>query len=443
MSEIPSARLKLELLCQGARIHASCCLEEDTRPIRRTRGGLGSGLDAVLPGTVWVNIPVAEPFAHDSPFLVAKEGGQYHLYQEEDGVQQLIAPLRLPPKPRWYEEVAPSGKRIGDIGAMQGTYFAVYPSQLCAFWQMEPRENCRFCSVGLCLGETESTEKSIQDVLAAVKLARKYEGITFVHFNTGYLPHDKALDVITPYVKAVRRATGLLVGVQCPPAVDLSKYEVLKAAGADHVSFCFELFDPGRFVAVCPGKAGHFREGAEALEDDPLLQEVQAIAAVHLQEERPHPGQLIFYRALAHCCRLWGKGRVSGEIIAGLEPPRRSIQAIEFLAHYGAVATVCIFRPCIGTDLETEPPPQPDALEPVFARMYAVCIEQGIPFGVAPNIKTAMVHLPGEGKGLSGANHGFAGLLHTVKCLVLYTLFRLVFMGRRLLTYTRKGEEAV
>lgn len=50
MARLNPGRLKLELFCNGVRIDESCTLEADTRPVKRTRGGLGSGLDIILPG---------------------------------------------------------------------------------------------------------------------------------------------------------------------------------------------------------------------------------------------------------------------------------------------------------------------------------------------------------------------------------------------------------
>jgi hypothetical protein len=409
MRETNPGILKLELFCRGARVDGSCTLDADTRPIKRTRGGLGSGLDAILPEDVWVNIPIVEPFAQSSPYIIRKDAKGYSLWKDDE----LLAPLKLPPRPAWYEQTSSSGKRFGDIGVMQGTYFAVYPSDLCGFWTMQPRKNCRFCSVGLCIGKTESERKSVQDVVEAVLMARKHERITFVHFNTGFYEDDRALDVVMPYVEAVRKRTGLLVGVQCPPARDLSKYDRLRKAGADHVSFCFELFDSDRFAEICPGKAGSFGKMAASLEGDPLLNEVNASATRHLGGMQPHPGQLPFYRAIAYCTRLWGKGRVSGEIIAGLESPESSIAAIDFLAAYGVVATVCVFRPCVGTDLELHPPPHSDELGRVFARMHEACLGNRIPTGIAPNIKTAMVHLPDEGRYFTSASAGIRRRLLT------------------------------
>ena len=405
MAELNIGRLKLDLFCAGARIDESCTLEADTRPVKRTRGGLGSGLDVILPRKIWVNIPIVEPFAQKSPYILIKEGGKYQLCMENElGKKEIICKISLPPRPDWYEQKTASGKRMGDIGVMQGTYFAVYPSDLCGFWKDEPRRNCRFCSVGLCHGKTESEEKTVADVVESVKAAIKHEHITFVHFNTGFYEDDRALDIIRPYVKAIKCETNLLVGVQCPPAIDLLKYDQLKKAGADHVSFCYEIFSPDHFREICPGKSAYFGKRARELKSDKLLQEVRQKAKTF--EVEPDDGQLIFYRALAYCLTLWRKGQVSGEIVAGLEPTESSVKAVEFNASFGAVTTVCVFRPCLGTDLEQQNPPEPKRLSPVLARMYEVCLERSIPYGIAPNIRTAMVHLPQEGRHLSRKNYG-------------------------------------
>ena len=65
---VSPALLKLDLYCRGLRLDDSCVLERDGgRQILRTRAGLGSGLELVLPGGLWTNVPVSERFAARSP----------------------------------------------------------------------------------------------------------------------------------------------------------------------------------------------------------------------------------------------------------------------------------------------------------------------------------------------------------------------------------------
>ncbi len=354
--------LKLDLFCKGLRIDKSCDLERDARPILRTRGGLGSGLEIILPRGLRVNVPLEEHFVRDSLYLLIKQDGRYYI--EKDG--EVICKTILPPKPKFYDKRTSSGKLMSRIGVMQGTYLGIYPTQICEFWQMSPRMNCRFCSVGLNVGKTEELKKSVEDVLETVVAARDEEKITFVHFNTGYLKGEE-LDILMPYIRAVKEATGLLVGVQSPPAPELHKYDNLKRIGVEHVSFCIELYNPIKFKEICPGKYKYI-------------------------------GQKKYWDAIEYCVKIFGKGKVAGEIIAGLEEPKDTIRAIEDFARMGAVATVCVFRPCLGTDLEGSSPPDTAQMVPIFKRMYEVCLENNLPINIAPNIRVSLVLLPEEAR---------------------------------------------
>jgi solute carrier family 13 (sodium-dependent dicarboxylate transporter), member 2/3/5 len=358
------AEIKLDLYCKGMRIHESCTLDEDARVISRTRGGLGSGLETILPDDIFVNIPVVESFALNSPYILKKEQGTYYIYRE-DGKSEKVCAIKLPYHPRWYDQKTTSGKTMRRVGVMQGTYIGIYPSKACGFWTMDPRVNCKFCSIGLNLGDTEDEEKAVQDVVDTVKAARQELGITFVHFNVGF-DFDKALAQLEPYLVAVKKETGLLIGVQAPPEPQFEKYDHLKKIGVDHISFCIEIYNPERFKEVCPGKTEHL-------------------------------SQKLYLDAIEYCSKLMGKGRVAGEIIAGLEPPADSMAAIEHFAKVGAVSTVCVFRPTRGTDYEQLSPPKYEDMWPVFRQMYISCLEHQVPVDMAPNIKVSIVLLAYEG----------------------------------------------
>ena len=49
-SQLNPCELEIDLFCKGMRIDPSCALEADARFISRTRAGLGSGLELVIPG---------------------------------------------------------------------------------------------------------------------------------------------------------------------------------------------------------------------------------------------------------------------------------------------------------------------------------------------------------------------------------------------------------
>ncbi len=368
------ALLKLDLYCKGTRLDDSCYVEQDGgRQILRTRAGLGSGLELVLPGGLWTNVPVSEGFAHLSPYILRRRNGGYWIDREAEPV----APVALSPRPSWYDARTAAGKPLTRIGTLQGTYLAVYPAKVCEYWTEKPqRVNCKFCSVGLNLGVDDADEKSVSEVMEVVWAARRASGITYVDFNTGHYAGDTYLDILEPYVRRIKKETGLLVGVQTPPHHDLRRYDALREMGVNRVSFCFEIFDPCLFKEVCPGKAREY--GLER-----------------------------YLEAVRYCAALGKKGPWSepwvtnGEIIAGLEPPASSIRAIDWITSVGAIPTVCVFRPLAGTDYADVPPPETEPLVPVFRRLYEACMERGLPIGCAPNIHVSLVLLPEEARRLS------------------------------------------
>ncbi len=383
-------KIKLELYCKGIKIDDSCELAEDAQPIQRTRAGLGSGLEVILPAGLLANIPVTEEFVRDTPFLLVKRGGCYYILRNGE----TVCPVKLPRQPDWYRKKTPSGSLMSRVGVMQGTYLGVYPTKICSYWDDDPKRNCKFCSTGLNIGKYEQAEKSVEDVVETARAAKRESKITFVHFNAGYYGGDELL-AVEPYVKAVKQETGLLVGVQVPPSKDLRQYDRLVASGVDHFSFCFELWNREKFAEVCPGK------------QDTL-------------------GQEVFYAAMKYTAGLMGVGKNSGEIIAGLEPLADTCRALNFITDVGCFPTVCVFRPLTGTDYEKTPSPKYEEMLKVFNHMYRVCRDKGIPTGIAPNVKVSIVVLPYEGRYFA-EGWGLKDVWYSFKLALIRVVFRSYF----------------
>ncbi|MBN2135717.1 MAG: hypothetical protein JW737_08315 [Acidobacteria bacterium] len=380
--------LKLDLYCKGLKIDDSCRADEDGRGIFRTRAGLGSGLEVILPDNLWTNIPVVEPFVKESPYVLKKEGKDYNIYMNGD----FVCKINLPPQPKFYEKKTSNGVPMRRIGVLQGTYLGIYPTGVCEYWLQEPKVQCKFCSVGLNLGTDDEVEKRIQDVVETAVAAREEMGITYVHFNTGFYEGDSFMDQLEPFVKAVKKETGLLIGVQTPPHHDLNWYHRLRSIGVNQISFCFELWDKPSFDACCPGKSAHF--GLERYLD-----------------------------AVEYCANIFDT--TNGEIIAGLEPPEASIESIDWMTSVGAIPTVCIFRPLVGTEWEDKPSPKTEDMIPIFARMYDACVEHGLPMGIAPNIEVSIVMNPEQGRYLSEKPN--AKPLNRIKMKLMGVAFRAWF----------------
>ncbi len=370
--------LEIELFCLGFRIAPATRTELEARRITRTRAGLGSGLEIVVPSPrkeIWVNVPVEEPFATRSPLeLVARDGG-WAVHDSRSGAHYAV---RIPPEPAWYSEKTSSGTEMSRVGVLQGNYLGIFLSNTCLYWYSRPAaDNCQFCTSGKNVGVNEIKQKAVDDVVEVARAAQHESGSVFTHFNTGYQYEDDpkkrsvhGLQQAKPHVQAVRRRVGGFIGVQSVPVSkdQFDEYDELIEAGTDHFSFCFEFIDPEVFARLCPGKA----------------------RTVGLDS---------FFHAMEYTSRKLGKGRVSGELIAGLESVESTFRAIDRVVETGAFPTVCIFRPLLGSNLEETPPPDPEAMKAVMAYQYEACRRAGIPVGVLP-IEVSLVVQPEEARDL-------------------------------------------
>jgi hypothetical protein len=389
--------LEIALFCSGVRVDPSCTLAQDARKLSRIRAGLGSGLEVVLPGArkdIWMNVPVEEDFALQSPYLLLKRGEGYLVRDERDGTEY---PVRIPVEPDWYTRRTKKGTEMCKVGVLQGTYLGIYISNSCTYWYSHPPMNCRFCTTGSNVGVNEVADKDLDDVVEVALAAREESGVSFVHFNTGN-QGGKDLDLVAPYVKAVKERVGALVGVQCMPSPDLWKYDWLRDLGADHFSFCYEFQNPEYFARLLPGK-------------------------------EKTVGQRVYFDALEYTSRRMGKGAVSGEIIAGVEPVEDTLRAIDYITGVGAFPTVCIFRPVIGSDMENWPSPRYEDMRVVFARVYEACRRNGIPIGLAPNIEVSLIVQPDDARYL--ADPGLSTWLYDLRLSAMRAVARPIFQAKR------------
>ncbi|MFZ2492430.1 MAG: radical SAM protein [Thermoanaerobaculia bacterium] len=369
--------LEIELFCRGMRIGPESHAGEVARRITRTRAGLGSGLEVVIPASpkeIWVNVPVVEPFAATSPFILRESDGDFAIEDERTGKAY---PITIPPEPKWYSGLTTHGVPMSRIGVLQGNYLGIYVSARCLYWSADGSSSCKFCTTGKNVGTAEETRKRISDVVEVARAAKEESGAIFTHFNTGYHYEEQddrrdmhGLRMCEPYVRAVRQQVGGFIGVQAVPVLknNFFEYDSLIDAGTDHFSFCYEFEDPEWFERLCPGKARTV-------------------------------GQKAFFEAMEYTAKKLGRGRVAGEIIAGVEPVEATKRGIDRIVNAGAFPTVCIFRPTIGSEMENVAPPDPESMKDVFAYLHDACRRSGLPVGILP-IEVSLVVSPEEAAGL-------------------------------------------
>ncbi len=378
-----ACELEIDLFCSGMRVPDSVPLA-GVRGVTRTRAGLGSGLEVAIPARglpkseIFVNLPVEEAFARASPYRLAlaarptRTSSVWRTRSPADGLRYAIVdertrttyPVRLPDEPAWYSRLTSRNVPMNRIGVMQGTYLGIYVNPVCAFWRGRQQDNCLFCTTGANVGVNESPVKQLEDVIETCWAAKGESGVTFVHLNGGY-QGEHGIEFVLPYVRAIKRDVGLLVGVQMTPERDFSRYDALIEAGVDHLSFCMEFMDPAWLARICPGKSRVL-------------------------------GQQLYLDAMAYCAERMPPGAVSGEIIAGVEPIDQTLAAIDRITEFGAFPTVCIFRPTRGSAMENWPTPSYSAMRAVMAHVYDACRRHWLPIGAAPNIEVSLVVNPDD-----------------------------------------------
>jgi len=394
MQPLNPCELEIDLFCKGLRI------DPEVAPVvklaRRTRAGLGSGLELVIPGElkdIWANVPVSESFAEDSPYLLEIGNDGFVVTNTESETEY---PIRIEAEPEWYGHRTSSGRPMSQVGTLQGTYLGVYIGPVCRYWKKDDPENCRFCTTGLNEEADESWRKTVDDVVETCIAARQESGITFVHLNSGY-QEGRDLQIARPFLRGIKAKTGLMVGLQLAPVHELTQYDELIELGADHFSFCFEFMSDVAFSKYCPGK------------------------------ERTL-GQEAFFRAMEYTSRKLGKGRVSGEIIAGVEPIEATLRAIDRITDCGAFPTVCIFRPLKGSTMSYYPSPLFREMREVFKYIIDKCIAKRIPIGVAPNIEVSLVVQPTDALYL--ANRDLSYHFYRFRNSLLSSVFKPIFNRR-------------
>ncbi|MBW1988811.1 MAG: hypothetical protein JRI97_04615 [Deltaproteobacteria bacterium] len=335
-------RAKLALLCHGVRL-----APEDLSRFpgyRHKRASLSEGLclDLLfpgLPGPVGINVAVHEPFVASSPFFLNTRSG----WIEKDG--EPFVRFRLMEPPSWYALSTEDGTPFQEVFQVHAR--SILATSLTNFCEYRNRGGaCAYCALGSGPDKPKTkSPKLLRSVL--VELKKRGTAYSEVNINAGALQNgEAALSLYEKAVAAVRGVVNWPVYVQlCPPGIPDAARR-LAEAGVDAVSYNLEIWDPDLRKALLPEKSRVSREGyLEALED---------------------------------ACAVLGRGQASSWLIAGLEPVSSTMEGIRAVAQTGAVPFVTVFRPLLGSRLQNEPPPDPDALVPVFEELCRVLAQTGL-----------------------------------------------------------------
>ena len=313
-------------------------------PLEARRGGAGPA-DA---GMLWVEgvavtVPVAAPFAAQSPYVLRAEDDAYAIYR--DG--ERVASARRTARPRYYDLTTEDGIPYWQIALLHLDSVASTVIQTCMYWGTD--DVCRFCGIELTLQSGQTIPVKRPEHLAEVAVAaRDLDGAVDVTLTTGTTHgHDKGAMYVARCAQAMKEASGLPVEVQFEPPDDISVLDAVREMGVDTVGMHVESFDPDVLARVAPAKA---RTGIDG-----------------------------YFRAWERAVQLFGRGQVSTYVILGMgEDLDLTVAGCRRAIDVGVYPFVVPLRPVPGTSLGDALPPGPEYMESVYRRVVPYLVARGL-----------------------------------------------------------------
>jgi hypothetical protein len=325
-----STALKHVLLHHGARVEpdAAALIEGIGKVPVRVRSGSCGGLDVVLPGRVYVNIPVRERFAQASPVRIAV-ADDVPVVVPGDGS---VVPLELVPSPAFQRSGGDAS--VARTGQVCFDRLGIGLTNRCTFWKGSDRR-CAFCSIGLNI-DVEDRDKTLEAIghAAEVAFADPINPPRHVLLGGGTPPGaDAGAAMFAAAARVVRSAApaaSIYVMLSAPddPEVLLE----LAESGVDELGINLEVFDESEAARHLPAKF------------------------------QRHPRSHVM-RALERAVEIFGPVRTRSILVVGLEPLESTVAGVRALAERGVMPILSPLRPLDGTLLEHRQPPDPASMD--------------------------------------------------------------------------------
>ncbi|MEK7340171.1 MAG: radical SAM protein [Candidatus Rhabdochlamydia sp.] len=210
--------------------------------------------DLLLPHQTIVRIR----YRSNSPFILESAAIGYRIRNEKNSE---YIPVELIDRPG-FSELKVSELPIPSICSFLGTdLLGIIPSNYCFYFQT--KKQCRFCEILPTFKnkvEFPKTFKSLDVIEKSILTAlQNEERLRFVAITTGNIhSYDATIDYFIQIGERLQKAlifqkAEQVLATLMPPE-DLSKISLLREKGFTKIYFPLEIFDPGHFRIVCPGK---------------------------------------------------------------------------------------------------------------------------------------------------------------------------------------------
>ena len=293
------AEIKAGLLCYGVNVDKQVGEELlKSRPYFYDKGFVHAVNANILGSNVCVS--VAELFSGISPYHLKSRNGAFYI-EDENGES---VPISL------FDDLPKTGTVIDDLARPHSNHvISLWPSLVCCY--DKPNFKCKFCSI-----KPTDTQKVVpaDEVIAGMKalfaLTDKYS----INLGGGtHINPDNMARYFIEIIKGVRTFTDNPISVELAPPLDISLIKQLKEAGASSLIMNLEIADPEKRKLICPGKS--------------------TIAYSH------------YYECYRYGVEVFGRGKISCVLIAGIQPKEDIIGECEKLTDIGVIPTIIPFKP--------------------------------------------------------------------------------------------------
>ena len=245
-----------------------------------------------------VCISVAELFSGVSPYHLTGKDGQFYISFDGESI-----PITL------FDDLPKTDTVIDMLARPHSNHvISLWPSLVCCYDR--PGKKCKFCSIKVTDEQTVVPAKDVIDGLRALfAKTQKYS----VNLGGGtYRNPDNMAEYLIEIIKGVRTFSDTPVSVELAPPSNLDLIDKLKEAGASSLIMNLEVANPERRREICPGKS--------------------SISYEH------------YYAAYRHAVQVFGKGKISCVLIAGIQPKEEIVEECKKLTDIGVIPTIIPFK---------------------------------------------------------------------------------------------------
>ena len=331
--------LKIALLNQG------CVISPNAAVFLKTKGfvkkAVFSAIDFRLANGLPINSPVNLKFSELSPFSIRCDE-QLGLYYYDTKISEITVEMQ----PNWSTKYTQNGVSYARIAYLSTDRLRLKHESLCTF--KKAGKGCYFCNIPdkpVIFKQTDFEE--VLDYL--------FDNPLFRHILIGGGsgdPQEESEQIINIVHMIRKRDSEIPIYLMSLPPQNITILKNYKEAGITEVAFNIEIWDRKIAKTLMPGK------GSIPLEH--------------------------YLDVLKEATKLWGdSGNVRTALIVGLNQTGTLLEATEYLCQNGIQPMFSVFRPMLGTKLESIVPPSDQSLLYTYQAVTEICAKYDLEPGPA------------------------------------------------------------